>query len=145
MTWLRPMGRWKSASASSRLTRISSVMVSSAIATVHILYGDGRANRTPEVRELASIWRWMAEVYPGTPRLTAGDHNLQPTDPAWQPLRDAGAIPSVTAGATTLSSHDGEYANLYDNFWYDPSELNVSGSGIVRYPELLGLSHQQAR
>ncbi|WP_167404620.1 helix-hairpin-helix domain-containing protein [Salinicola lusitanus] len=116
-----------------------------AMATVHIVYGDSRSDRTPEVRELGSIWDWMSEVYPGSSRIIAGDYNLAPSDRAWQPLRDAGALPAIISGATTLSETDGQYANLYDNFWYAPDELDVTHAGIVRYPEALGIDHKTAR
>lgn len=116
-----------------------------AMAAVHIVYGDSRSDRTPEIRELASIWDWMSEVYPGTPRIIAGDYNLSPDNAAWQPLREQGAQPSITSGASTLSETDGRYANLYDNLWYDPHALNVTGSGIVQYPQLLGVTNEEGR
>lgn len=116
-----------------------------AMATVHIVYGDSRSDRTPEIRELASIWDWMREVYPNTPRVIAGDYNLSPDNPAWKPLRDQGAQPVITSGATTLGKTDGEYANLYDNLWFDANVLNVTGSAIVKYPALLGITNKQGR
>ncbi|MES3674588.1 helix-hairpin-helix domain-containing protein [Halomonas elongata] len=116
-----------------------------ALAAVHIVYGDSRADRTPEIRQLAEIWGWMSEVYPDTPRLIAGDYNLAPDHEAWQMLRDQGAVPAITSGATTLSTTDGQYSNLYDNLWHDADVLDVTGDGIVRFPELLGLTHEQAR
>ncbi|WP_247640743.1 helix-hairpin-helix domain-containing protein [Chromohalobacter sp. TMW 2.2271] len=116
-----------------------------ALATVHILYGDNRSDRTPEIRQLAEIWSWMSEVYSETPRIIAGDYNLAPEHEAWQLLRDQGAAPAITSGATTLSTTDGQYANLYDNLWLDADALEVTGSGIVQFPELMGLTHEQAR
>ena len=116
-----------------------------AMAAVHIVYGDSRADRTPEIRQLAEIWDWMREVYPETPRIIAGDFNLSPGHEAWQLLRDQGAAPAITSGATTLGTTDGEYANLYDNLWFDENVLGAGGSGIVRFPELLGLTHEEAR
>ncbi|PTL89249.1 endonuclease [Halomonas litopenaei] len=116
-----------------------------AMAAVHIVYGDSRTDRTPEIRELASIWDWMGEVYPGSARVISGDFNLAPTDRSWQPLRYAGAQPAITRGATTLSKSDGRYTSLYDNFWYDTKALQVTGTGIVHFPQLLGIDHQTAR
>ncbi|WP_369335757.1 helix-hairpin-helix domain-containing protein [Halomonas sp. ND22Bw] len=116
-----------------------------ALATVHIVYGDNQDDRTPEIRELEAIWNWMPEVYPDTPRIIAGDYNLAPDHAAWQPLRDQGAQPAITSGATTLSKSDGNYANLYDNLWFDETALDVTGSSIVRFPELLGMDHETAR
>ncbi|WP_253939569.1 helix-hairpin-helix domain-containing protein [Halomonas sp. THAF5a] len=112
---------------------------------MHIVYGDSRDDRTPEIRQLEEIWDWMREVYPDTPRIIAGDYNLAPDHPAWQPLREKGAEPAITAGATTLSQTDGEYANLYDNLWFDEEVLDVTGASIVRFPDLLGMSHEEAR
>ncbi len=116
-----------------------------AIANIHILYGDSVGDRLPEIQALDDIWEWMAEVYPGTPRIIAGDFNLKPSHPGWEELAEKGVRPSISRGATTLSSHDGRYANLYDNLWRDPDRLDVSASGIIRFPELLGISHEQAR
>ncbi|WP_225884621.1 helix-hairpin-helix domain-containing protein [Halomonas elongata] len=116
-----------------------------ALAAVHIVYGDSRADRTPEIRRLAEIWDWMSEVYSDTPRLIAGDYNLAPDHEAWQTLRDQGAVPAITSGATTLSTTDGQYSNLYDNLWHDATVLDVTSGGIVRFPELLDLTHEEAR
>ncbi|WP_239495223.1 helix-hairpin-helix domain-containing protein [Salinicola halophilus] len=116
-----------------------------SIATVHITYGDGRSDRTPEIRDLAGIWEWMHDVYPGSDRLITGDFNMPPTDASWTPLRDAGARPAITSGATTLSESDGVYSSLYDNFWFDPDALDVGATGIVRFPQMLGIDHVTAR
>lgn len=116
-----------------------------AIANIHILYGDSVGDRLPEINALDDIWEWMGEVYPETPRIIAGDFNLKPSHPGWGELAAKGVKPSIRRGATTLSSHDGRYANLYDNLWRDPSRLDVTASGIIRFPELLGISHEQAR
>lgn len=116
-----------------------------ALATVHITYGDGRSDRTPEIRDLAGIWTWMHEVYPSSDRLITGDFNMPPTDPSWKPLREAGARPAITDGATTLSETDGVYSSLYDNFWFDPDALDIGSAGIVRFPQMLGIDHVTAR
>ncbi len=116
-----------------------------ALASVHILYGKGVADRTPEIRALAEFWVWMGEIYENTPRLLVGDFNLPPTDPAWGPLKQH-AKPLITRGATTLSSVNGRYANLYDNIWIEPdTALPISASGIVDYPKMLGWDHEKAR
>ncbi|GKW49629.1 endonuclease/exonuclease/phosphatase family protein [Halomonas sp. NCCP-2165] len=114
-------------------------------ATVHVVYGDGVADRLPEIEALADYWRWLDEVSPGTPRLLMGDFNLAPTHPAWAPLREAGALPAITRGRTTLGTTPGEYANLYDNLWYDAAHPGPETAGILRFTELLPLSHGEAR
>lgn len=116
-----------------------------AMANIHILYGDSVGDRLPEIKAMDDIWEWMAEVYPGTPRIIAGDFNLKPSHPGWEELTQKGVEPSIRRGATTLSTHDGRYANLYDNLWRSPGQLNVTDRGIIRFPELLGISHEVAR
>ncbi|MCG7602044.1 endonuclease/exonuclease/phosphatase family protein [Halomonas sp. McH1-25] len=116
-----------------------------ALANIHILYGDSMQDREPEIHALTGIWDWMAEVYPGMPRMIAGDFNAEPSEPAWAALRRRGAVPAIQQGASTLSSHDGKYANLYDNLWYEADALDISDRGILRFPQLLGITHEVAR
>lgn len=115
-----------------------------ALAAVHVFYGKAVRDRLPELRALAEYWDWLAEIYPDTPRILAGDFNIAPEHPALAALR-ARARPLIRDGATTLSSHNGRYANLYDNLWIEPQGLPVSGAGIGRFPEWLELTHEAAR
>ena len=123
------------------------------LATVHITYGRRVSDRTPEIQALAEYWRWLAEVYPetSTRRILLGDFNLRPSHPAWAALNEL-ARPLIIEGATTLSSHDRRYANLYDNIWLPhDSELNIRHAGILEFPVLLTdtsgrhWSHEKAR
>lgn len=117
-----------------------------AVAMVHIVYGRRISDRTEEIEELARYWDWLHEIYPGTPVLLMGDFNLQPRHAAWQPLREKGVQPLIVEGATTLSSVDGRFANLYDNIWVAESGPYASSSaGIIEFPALLGITHEQAR
>ena len=118
-----------------------------AAATVHILYGDGVADRTPEIRALRRYWSWLGEIYPEETerQLLMGDFNLPPDHPAWGPLQEV-ARPAPITAATTLSSTDGAYASRYDHLWLPRRHsLAVTGQGVLRFPELLGISHEQAR
>lgn len=116
-----------------------------ALASVHILYGDSRADRLPEIRALASYWNWLDEIYPDTPQLLVGDFNLDQADSGWDTLRTTGARPAIQGQATTLSPHDGRYVSPYDNIWYTPGELPLEKAGVFRFPQALGLTHKQAR
>ena len=112
-------------------------------ASVHILYGDGKADRTPEIRALADYWQWLEQSF-DAPAVLAGDFNMAPDESAWRALgRDAQAL--ITRGATTLSSHDNRFANLYDNIWVRPGQLNITDSGIADFPSWLNITHEQAR
>lgn len=55
------------------------------------------------------------------------------------------ARPLITSGATTLSTHDGRYANLYDNIWVERGGLPIGDFGIAKFPRWLGLTHTEAR
>jgi endonuclease/exonuclease/phosphatase family metal-dependent hydrolase len=115
-----------------------------AVASVHILYGKGVSDRTPEIRALADYWVWMGDIYPQTPRMLVGDFNLRPSDPAWATLKQH-AKPLITRGATTLSSVNGRYANLYDNIWVEPdTRLPISAAGIADFPRMLGWDHEKS-
>lgn len=113
------------------------------LATVHITYGDSRADRTPEIRTLAEYWDWLAETF-DAPVILAGDFNTPPDDAAWKQLRQD-ARPMIRTGATTLSKTDGQFANLYDNLWLIPSQFGVTSRGIGNFPEWLGIDHKTAR
>lgn len=115
-------------------------------ATVHILYGKGPQDRTPEIRELANYWQWLGEVYPGNPnRFLMGDFNMPPGDPAWRELK-AYARPLIQKGASTLSERDGKFKNLYDNIFVPTSGgPNVRQALILNYPRLIGWSHKKSR
>ena len=112
-------------------------------AAVHILYGDGPADRTPEIRALADYWEWLESSF-DAPVVVAGDFNMTPDHSAWRALGDA-ATPLIRRGATTLSSYDNRYANLYDNIWVRPGQLEITSSGIARFPNWLAITHKQAR
>lgn len=116
-------------------------------ATVHILHGRRESDRTPETVALAEYWRWLEEVYAddATRLLLFGDFNLRPTHPAWAALR-LHAEPVIVRGATTLAAIDGRYANLYDNIFV-PLErtVQVIAAGILEFPAVLGLTHEDAR
>jgi len=116
-------------------------------ATVHILHGRGSADRTPEVQALAEYWRWLEEVYADDAAriLLAGDFNLRPNHPAWAALR-AHAEPVIVHGATTLSTVDGRFANLYDNIFISVDHrLPLIRAGIFDFPAALGVTHEDAR
>ncbi|ERS91652.1 helix-hairpin-helix domain-containing protein [Halomonas sp. PBN3] len=114
-------------------------------ATVHVVYGDSVGDRLPEIAALADYWQWLGEVHADTPRLLMGDFNLAPEHAGWAPLRELGAVPAVSEGASTLATTAGRYANLYDNLWYDAERLAPEERGVLRFPELLPLAHQEAR
>lgn len=116
-----------------------------ALANIHVLYGNSVRDRLPEIEALVGIWDWMADIYPGVPRVIAGDFNLAPDHPAWDSLRQQGAVPAITQGATTLSTTRQQFVNLYDNLWKEDGAFAVSDRGIINVPALLGIDFQRAR
>jgi len=115
-------------------------------ATLHAIYGENVAGREAEARSLRAYHDWLRASFPGLPVLLMGDFNLPPTNPAWGPMGEV-AYPLIQEGATTISSRDGRFANLYDNVWVDVgADLPISGYGRVEFPHrVLGITHEAAR
>lgn len=116
------------------------------VATVHILYGKSQADRASEIVALSNYWSWLKDTYPGNSQIMLmGDFNTPPTSPAWDRL-DSSARPLVLNGATTLSTTDGKFANLYDNIFVSKdSTMKVNSVQVFDYPKHLSLSHVQGR
>jgi endonuclease/exonuclease/phosphatase family metal-dependent hydrolase len=116
------------------------------VATVHILYGKSQADRASEITALSSYWTWLKDTYPGNNQiLLMGDFNTPPTSPAWDNL-DASAKPLVLNGASTLSTTDGKFANLYDNIFVSKhSAIKVNSVQVFNYPNYLAMTHAQGR
>lgn len=114
--------------------------------SVHAIYGDSVAVREAEARALRSYHDWLRASFPGLPVLLMGDFNLPPTNPAWAPMGEV-AYPLIQEGATTISTIEGRFANLYDNIWVDTgTDLPVSGYGRVEFPrQILNMDHETAR
>lgn len=116
------------------------------VATVHILYGKSQKDRTLEIVALSNYWLWLKETYPGDNQIMLmGDFNTPPTSPAWNSL-DSSAKPLVLNGASTLSTTDGKFANLYDNIFVSKdSTIKINSVHVFDYPKYLGLTHAQGR
>jgi hypothetical protein len=114
--------------------------------SVHAIYGEDVAEREAEARALRGYHDWLSASFPQVPILLMGDFNLPPTNAAWAPMGEV-AYPLIREGATTLSTIEGRFANLYDNIWVDTdADLPVSGFGLVAFPhDVLGISHETAR
>ncbi|MGI0646900.1 endonuclease/exonuclease/phosphatase family protein [Pseudomonas aeruginosa] len=116
------------------------------VATAHILYGKSQLDRIPEIQALAGYWEWLQEIYQSHwPIFLVGDFNLPPSHAAWQPLRQT-ARPLITTGGTTLSSRDGKYASLYDNFLVGAGTAKtVNKAYVLDFPRMLKMTHLRAR
>lgn len=115
-------------------------------ATVHIKYGKSTADRTEEIVLLGDYWTWLKETYDAnTNVMLMGDFNTPPSSTAWANL-GVSAKPLVTEGASTLSTTDGKYANLYDNiFVAKVGTIKVNKVEVFHYPDLLGITHADGR
>ncbi|WP_341958505.1 endonuclease/exonuclease/phosphatase family protein [Pseudomonas sp. RC10] len=116
------------------------------VATVHILYGKNQADRASEITALSSYWAWLKDTYPGKNQIMLmGDFNTPPNAPAWSNL-DASAKPLMLEGASTLSTTDGKFANLYDNVFVSrQSAIKASEIKVFKYPEYLGMTNAKGR
>jgi endonuclease/exonuclease/phosphatase family metal-dependent hydrolase len=117
-------------------------------ANAHIVHGDTQSVRTAEIEALVEYWQWLRQdAYPQDAEriLLMGDFNVKPSHPAWAPMRVV-AKPLISEGATTLSTKEGVYANLYDNVWMPiDGDLPVAARGIFEFPAALGWTHEAAR
>lgn len=119
----------------------------SFIATsVHSIYGDNVTEREKEARALRDYRDWLTENFSPTPIFLMGDFNLAPANPAWKPVGEV-MFPLIQDAGTTLSTHDGRFASLYDNIWVEADRaLPVVRYGRLEFPgKVLDISHQQAR
>lgn len=116
------------------------------MANLHVLFGRSAADRTPELEALPRLWDWVREVFPQAQNLIlAGDFNMAPSSPAFDGLKQR-ARPLIAGGASTLSTINGRYANLYDNLWLGHGHgLSVIEAGIEKFPQRMGWSHNAAR
>lgn len=112
--------------------------------TIHVVYGDRVGERREEARQLDEYVSWLEEtIAEGTPVLLMGDFNLPPESAGFQDLALL-LEPAISEGATTLSSTEGRYVNLYDNIWYRADSLPIAQAWIDRFPERLGITHEYA-
>lgn len=114
--------------------------------SIHAIYGNSVAERQIEAQALRGYYDWLSESFPGVPVFLMGDFNLAPTNPAWAPLGEV-MHPLIQEGATTISTIDGRFANLYDNIWAPANrELPIQAAGRLEFPhQLLGMTHEEAR
>lgn len=114
--------------------------------SVHSIYGANVSAREEEASALRAYRDWLSDTFSPTPIFLMGDFNLAPTNPAWQPLGEV-MLPLIRDGATTISTIDGRFANLYDNIWIEADQdLPISRYGRLEFPhQVLNISHSQAR
>lgn len=114
--------------------------------SIHAIYRNSVAQRQAEAQALRGYYDWLSEAFPDLPILLMGDFNLAPTNPAWTPL-GAAMYPLIQEGATTISTIDGRFANLYDNIWVPAgAELPILDFGRLEFPHrVLGITHEEAR
>lgn len=115
------------------------------VANIHILYGNSKSDRVPEIIALRKYWDWLSMNFPNEQYFLMGDFNMHPNEDAFAPLREV-AVPLITEGATTLSKTTGRYTSLYDNIWV-PDNLSISNlkSDVLRFPDILNITHAYAR
>ena len=114
------------------------------VSNVHILYGESKKDREPEIIALRRYWDWLAETFPNEQYFLMGDFNMNPDEDSFLPLYEV-ASPVILDGATTLSNTDGKYANLYDNIWIPNNIDGNFKAGILDFPQILKWTHSYAR
>lgn len=116
-----------------------------AVGTVHVVFGDSISDRLPELDALADYWGWLDDTYPEATVLLTGDFNMPPDHAGWSSLRQTGATPSITSGASTLATTEGNWSNLYDNIWKSDPSWEITDRGILAFPDMVPLTHVESR
>jgi endonuclease/exonuclease/phosphatase family metal-dependent hydrolase len=115
-------------------------------ASIHVIYGDSVGEREREASRLDEYVLWLERsIAEGRPVLLMGDFNLEPDSEGFRALLGH-YTPLVTRGATTLSTREGRYANLYDQIFV-PRALDwpIRNVRIARFPVRFGISNAYAR
>jgi hypothetical protein len=104
------------------------------LVTVHVLYGDGPADRRPEIARLDDVLRWADEHNgPEEDVLLVGDFNVDVADRAWEMAPWVGLVPPDTM--TTITDR-----SSYDNIWYNPAattEVLLGTYEVFNFDEVL--------
>ena len=100
------------------------------VLNIHVLYGDGKADRRPEVEALGTI---AAQLDHQSHVIFAGDFNLPPDDTAWRPLKRQGYTSLFRQPARTTVGG----VSLLDNIWVRARDVYplVISIGIVKFDE----------
>jgi endonuclease/exonuclease/phosphatase family metal-dependent hydrolase len=124
--------------------RFSSADGTFILANIHVLYGDSKSDREPEIRALRAYWDWLGTTFPDEQYFLVGDFNMPPDDASFSALGET-ALPLIRSGATTLAHTDGQYANLYDNIWAPLGLKAGVSAGIFDLISYLGDSNDAIR
>jgi endonuclease/exonuclease/phosphatase family metal-dependent hydrolase len=110
--------------------------------TVHIRYGDGAADRTEEMRQIASAYEYYQEKDASENDLIlTGDFNTQPTQDNFDYIW---AIPSVNVAIQEGKTTIGKYGNLYDNIIFDSYTDEYTRLSGINYFDA-GMDMEEAR
>ena len=100
------------------------------IITVHILYGDRASDRTGEMKQIASVYKYYQEKDSENDLILTGDFNTQPTQDNFEYIW---AIPDVTIAIQEGKSTIGKTGNLYDNIIFDSNTDEYTRLSGIHY------------
>jgi len=100
------------------------------IITVHILYGDRASDRTGEMKQIASVYKYYQEKDSENDLILTGDFNTQPTQDNFEYIW---AIPDVTIAIQEGKSTLGKTGNLYDNIIFDSNTDEYTRLSGIHY------------
>ncbi len=113
--------------------------------TVHIVYGEGPADRTEEMKEIASVYNYLQSRDPvENDVILTGDFNTQPREDNFKYIKEIkDSWYAISKGKTTLGSS----GNLYDNiiFTKTPTQEYTGAKGIYLFDEIMKLTSDEAK
>ena len=105
--------------------------------TIHVLYGSSKAERRPEIRELATVYQKVQNEDPAEQDvIILGDFNFPPTDEGFDNLKGIPTTAFLFAPPLKTTITD---TSLYDNFWFQEEYVREYADefGIDRFDETM--------
>ncbi len=106
------------------------------LVTVHVLFGDSKKDRRPELMELADVYEYLqSKDQDEQDIILLGDFNMSPSDKGWDNLKQIPTMKHILKWPSKTTIQD---SSLYDNFWFQKKYVKeFVKCGINKFDEIL--------
>jgi endonuclease/exonuclease/phosphatase family metal-dependent hydrolase len=106
------------------------------LVTVHVLFGDSKKDRRPELLELANVFEYLQNKDDDEQDIILlGDFNMPPSDKGWDKLKQVSTMKHILKRPSKTTIQD---SSLYDNFWFQKKYVKeYSSCGVYKFDEVL--------
>lgn len=106
------------------------------LCTVHILFGNGKTERRPEIQALDDVYRAAHDANGERDIVICGDFNFDPNDSGWTDLKQIDSMQFAISppAKTTIADR-----SLYDNCWWPEASTEIIGdtASVYEFDELM--------